>query len=404
MVRLVVFMVVMPVLWILLHIYMDRRLVRGSALGRTARLLARIPIVLSAVMPVVAMSGTRLGLATWLARPLAMLGFFFMGLSSIVLVLLVAIDLGRLVHHGWARARLRWFPRPTVDAAVAPADVDPGRRGFFAQVANLGVVGTASTVAGVGLVQIDRTPGVVEVDVPIEGLPAALEGFRIVQMTDIHVGPTIRGEYLQRCVDVCNGLDADVVAITGDLIDGFVDQLRADVAPLAGLQAKRGVYFVTGNHEYYWDGPAWCAEVTRLGLQVLDNRHVVIERDGAKLLLAGITDVSAGSMVADHASDPVKALVGAPAVDLKIVLAHQPRSVFAAAAAGFDLQISGHTHGGQYFPMNLLVYFAQPYVAGLERHESMWIYVSRGTGYWGPPTRVGAPPEITLLRLVRAPA
>lgn len=261
MIRLVVFMVVMPVLWVLLHVYMDRRLLRDTALGRTGRLVARVPIVLSAVMPVIAMSGTRLGMVEWLARPLAMLGFFFMGLSSIVLVLLVAIDLGRLVSYGWARARLKWFPAPT--RASTPSGVDAGRRGFFGQVANLGVVGTASTVAGVGLVQIDRTPDVVEVDVPIDGLPAELEGFRIVQMTDIHVGPTIRGEYLRRCVEVCNGLDADIVAVTGDLIDGFVDQLRVDVEPLADLKATSGVYFVTGNHEYYWDGPAWCAEIGR---------------------------------------------------------------------------------------------------------------------------------------------
>lgn len=389
-------MFVMPVLWIALHVYMDRRLVRGSALGKGGKRVARALIVVAAFLPVVAMSSGRLGLSPAIAQPLYMPGFFLLGISSIVLVLLVAIDIGRLAHAGFGRVRLRWSPRreaPTVDA---------GRRGFFAQVANMGVVGTASGVAGIGILQIDRTPAVLEVDVPIANLPAALEGFRIVQMTDIHVGPTVRGEYLDRCVEVCNGLGADIVAVTGDLIDGFVEQLGHETAVLGKLQSKHGTYFVTGNHEYYWDGPAWCAEMTRIGLQVLDNRHVVIERDGARLLLAGVTDVSAGQMVPEHASDPVKACGGAPSCDVKILLAHQPRSVFAAAEAGYDLQISGHTHGGQYFPMNLLVYLAQPYVAGLAKHDDMQIYVSRGTGYWGPPTRVGSPPEITLLRLVRA--
>ena len=399
--RLLIFMLVMPVLWIALHVYMDRRLVRGAALGVWGRRVGRASIVTAAVMPIVAMSAGRLGLSPIEAQPLSMTGFFLFGLSSVVLVLLVAMDVGRLGLAGYGRARLAWW-RPAVAASALGSPRDPGRRGFFGQVANLGVVGTASGVAGLGLVQIGRTPGVLEVEVPIANLPVAFEGFRIVQMTDIHVGPTIRGEYLERCVAACNELDADLVAVTGDLVDGFVDQLRDEVAPLGKLRGKHGTYFVTGNHEYYWDGLAWCAEVARLGLRVLDNTHVVIEKDGARLLLAGVTDVSAGQMVAEHASDPARACADAPACDVKILLAHQPRSVFAAASAGYDLQISGHTHGGQYFPMNLLVYLAQPYVSGLARHEDMWIYVSRGTGYWGPPTRIGAPPEITLLRLVRA--
>lgn len=398
--RLLVFMFVMPILWIALHVYMDRRLVRDAALPPWGKRVARTLVVLAALLPVVAMSSGRLGMPPAIAKPLYMPGFFLLGMSSIVLVLLLAIDIGRLGYAGYGRARLKWFPRPPA-AEIDPA-FDGGRRGFLAQVANLGVVGTATGVAGIGVLQIDRTPDVLEVDVPIANLPAALEGFRIVQMTDIHVGPTVRGEYLDRCVEVCNGLDADIVAVTGDLIDGFVEQLGPEVASLGRLQSKHGTYFVTGNHEYYWDGLAWCAEMVRLGLQVLDNRHVVIEKDGAQLVLAGITDISAGGMVPAHASDPAKACAGAPTGVPKILLAHQPRSVFAAAEAGYDLQISGHTHGGQYFPMNLLVYLAQPYVSGLAMHDKMQIYVSRGTGYWGPPTRVGAAPEITLLRLVRA--
>ncbi|HET6582481.1 MAG TPA: metallophosphoesterase, partial [Nannocystaceae bacterium] len=318
-----------------------------------------------------------------------------MGLSSVALVMLIAVDLVRLGAWLWMRFRV-WRHRR---AGGLGAPADPGRRGFFGQLAHMGVVGTASGVAGFGFFEARRTPDVVEVEVPIAGLPAALDGFRIVQLTDIHVGPTIRGDYLRRCVEVANSLSADIIAVTGDLIDGFVPMLRDEVAPLGALAAKEGVFFVTGNHEYYWDGPAWCDEVARLGLTVLCNEHRVIDRDGARLLLAGVTDISAGTMVPEHGSDPTRAKAGAPECDVRVLLAHQPRSVFAAAKAGYDLQISGHTHGGQYFPMNLLVYLAQPYVAGLERHDDMWIYVSRGTGYWGPPSRVGAPAEITLLRL-----
>jgi uncharacterized protein len=389
------FMVVMPILWIGLHVYMDRRLVGHSPWSRRAKLATRAVIVASALGPVAAMVLLRSGATGAVVDALQLVGYMLMGLSSVALVMLVAVDLVRLGAWAWSRVRVWLHRRSVVDAPPS----DPARRGFFGQLAHMGVVGTASGVAGFGFFEARRTPDVVEVDVPIDGLPAALDGYRIVQLTDIHVGPTIRGEYLRRCVDVANSLAADAIAVTGDLVDGFVPMLRADVAPLGDLRAKDGVFFVTGNHEYYWDGPAWCAEVERLGLRVLSNAHAVIERDGATMLLAGVTDISAGTMVPEHASDPKKACSGAPDCDVRILLAHQPRSVFAAAKAGYHLQISGHTHGGQYFPMNLLVYLAQPYVAGLERHEDMWIYVSRGTGYWGPPARMGAPAEITLLRL-----
>jgi hypothetical protein len=159
---------------------------------------------------------------------------------------------------------------------------------------------------------------------------------------------------------------------------------------------------VTGNHEYYWGAEAWCAAVEALGLRVLLNRHVVLHHDEAPLVLAGVTDPTAARHVPAHASDVDAALVGAPSGVLRLLLAHQPRSIYAAAAAGVDLQLSGHTHGGQFFPMNLLVHLVQPYVAGLALHERTWIYVSRGTGYWGPPNRLGSPSEVTLLRLRRA--
>jgi predicted MPP superfamily phosphohydrolase len=187
--------------------------------------------------------------------------------------------------------------------------------------------------------------------------------------------------------------------LTGDLVDGSVDQLGYDVAPLAQVQSRSGNFFVTGNHEYYSGVIEWVEEVRRLGFTVLLNEHQVIARGKANLLLAGVTDYRGGNFLTSHRSDPQKALEGAPAADVKILLAHQPKNIFAAARAGYDLQISGHTHGGQFFPWNLLVGFAQPYVYGLHTHENTQIYVSRGTGYWGPPVRVGSPSEITLIAL-----
>ncbi|HYD61130.1 MAG TPA: metallophosphoesterase [Noviherbaspirillum sp.] len=255
----------------------------------------------------------------------------------------------------------------------------------------------------VGFLNARRTAAVVDVDVPIAGLPDGLHGFIIAQISDIHVGPTIKRGYLDPIVDAVNALEADVIAVTGDLVDGSVRRLAQHTAPLARLRARHGAYFVTGNHDYYSNAHEWIPEVRRLGLKVLLNEHVVLEHRGSSLLLAGVTDYSAHHFVESHRSDPHAAMAGAPgSVGAKVLLAHQPRSAHAAADAGFDLQLSGHTHGGQFLPWNFFVTMQQPYVAGLKRLRNMWIYISRGTGYWGPPKRFGAPSEITRVRLVRA--
>jgi uncharacterized protein len=254
----------------------------------------------------------------------------------------------------------------------------------------------------VGLV-IARRPRLVDVDIPIAHLPKALWGFSIAQISDLHVGATIKRGFVERIVARVNRLNADLIAITGDLVDGSVRDLSPHTAPLADLGARHGVYFVTGNHEYYSGERAWTAELRRLGLTVLKNQHVILQHDGAALLLAGITDFTAHHFDPAQRSDPAGALHGAP-IDIgpKILLAHQPSSAVAAAAAGYDLQISGHTHGGQFWPWNLFVRYFQPFTAGLNRLKNLTVYVSRGTGYWGPPNRFIVPAEITRLRLVCA--
>jgi predicted MPP superfamily phosphohydrolase len=283
-----------------------------------------------------------------------------------------------------------WFLPQSVDVEVT-------------RLSAIGVVGLAAFATLIGYINARRRARIVEVEVPIKDLPPALHGFSIAQISDTHVGPTIRRDYVEAIVAAVNGLNADVVAVTGDLVDGSVRELVTHVEPLAGLKAKDGTYFVTGNHEYYSGERAWTNELRRMGLHVLMNEHVVLERGDAKLVLAGVTDYSAHHFDPAQRSDPSAALAGAPQdAGAKVLLAHQPRSAAAAASAGFDLQLSGHTHGGQFWPWNLFVRLQQPFTAGLDRLGSLWIYTSRGTGYWGPPKRFGAPSEITRIRLVPA--
>ncbi|HZA94775.1 MAG TPA: metallophosphoesterase [Burkholderiaceae bacterium] len=265
------------------------------------------------------------------------------------------------------------------------------------------VVPAAATLMTLwGLVNARRTARVVKVDVPIVNLPASLDGFTIAQISDIHVGQTIKGDYLQSIVGAVNSLQPDMVAVTGDLVDGSVAQLRSHVEPLRDLTSRHGTYFVTGNHEYYSGVTAWVSELRRLGINVLLNEHVVLQHNDHSLVIAGVTDYSGHHFDESHRSDAAAAIASAPDDVVRILLAHQPRSAAGALQAGFDLQLSGHTHGGQFWPWNFFVRLQQPFTAGLHRLQSLWVYTSRGTGYWGPPKRFGAPSEITHLRLVSA--
>jgi len=324
------------------------------------------------------------------------------GFLSFVFTLVVVRDLLWLplgiVH------KTRAFFRPSASEKMAPDAIDDlSRRGFLVKATSCGIVAAAALSTGVGVAEASRIPEVKEVTVPIPHLPRGFEGFRIVQITDLHVNPTFQRPSVEGIVKVVNDLSAHVVALTGDLVDGSVDQLSNEVAPLERISSTHGKFFVTGNHEYYSGALDWIEQLKRLGFTVLLNEHCIITHDHDRMLLAGVTDYRGGGAgLPGHRSDPHKALAGSPAAGIKVLLAHQPKSIFDAAQAGYDLQISGHTHGGQFFPWLLLVGLSQPYISGLHKHKNTQIYVSRGTGYWGPPIRVGAPSEITLLRLTSA--
>jgi len=365
----------------LLHLYVGVRLLPALPIGTLGRALGGLALCASFVL-IIAGARARRVQTSGFAANLAWIGSLEGGFFSSLAVLTVTRDI---------------FLGP---ALLFAAHAEAARLEAGSAVA-VPLIAALATI--VGFIDARRQPRVVDIEVPLPDLPPALQGFTIAQISDVHIGPTIKRDFLQGIVETVNSLRVDLVAVTGDLVDGSVEQLAVHVEPLSRLRALHGAYFVTGNHEYYSGAPAWIAELRRLGLRVLLNEHVVLTHGGAPLLVAGVTDYSAHQFDPAQRSDPEAALAGAPpGLHPRVLLAHQPRTAAAAADAGFDLQLSGHTHGGQFWPWNLFVRLQQPFTAGLNRLGKLWIYTSRGSGYWGPPKRLGVPSEIARVRLVAA--
>jgi uncharacterized protein len=379
-------------LWVLsvvVHAYVAMRLLPGvtASAGTPAGWLLGVLLLASAGLVPLALRrrrGKRTPAEIRRSDLLAWASLTLMGLFSSLFVLTLLRDAIEIVL--WLAA-LAGAPR------LLQHDHDLGAAG---------VVGLALLLTLVGLYNARKPPRVKRVDIPLKDLPPALHGFKIAQISDMHIGPTIKRPAMKYVVATINRLDVDVVAITGDLVDGNVYELSRHVAPLAGLRSRHGTFFVTGNHEYYSGVHPWLKYLPTLGVRVLLNEHVILLHHNVPIVIAGVTDFSAVSYDTSHRTDVALAITGAPRAALKVLLAHQPRSCTEAEAAGFDLQLSGHTHGGQFLPWNFFVRLQQPFTAGLHHVNDMLIYISRGTGYWGPPVRLGSPSEITLIRLVTA--
>jgi predicted MPP superfamily phosphohydrolase len=365
-----------------LHRYLWVRLARDPALPA----LAQRGVALALVALVGATIATMLlvrAAPREVVRPFAWVAYTWMGVLFFLVASLFVADVAR------------W---------LAPSPVDEARRTLFARAA-------AALAGVVALGAASKAAANVRGPVAIARVPVTLprlrgeRAWRMAQISDVHIGPTLGREWLAGVVDRMNAERPDIVVITGDLVDGSVEALAEHVAPLARLVAPHGVFFVTGNHEYYSGASAWCAHLGSLGIRVLRNECVTVGGEEEGFTLAGVDDWTAhqfARLAPGHRHDLEAALRGAPEGRAIVLLAHQPKSVREAAPRGVDLQLSGHTHGGQLFPFNFLVRFQQPHVAGLERvSDRTQIYVSRGTGYWGPPMRLGAPAEITLLTLQR---
>jgi predicted MPP superfamily phosphohydrolase len=366
------------------HYYLWARLVRDTVLPPAWQRLGTATVVALYLLVPVSFFLRRTGHA-W-AVPLIWVSSVWLGLLLFFLVVLAFGDAGRGAVALAAKL-----------GRVEPAD--PERRRLLARLFGLAVLvatgglSAAAVRSGLARVALRR------VEVRLRRLPKELDGLMLVQLTDVHVGPTIGRAFIEDIVARTNALAPDVIAITGDLVDGSVEDLREAVAPLAGLRARYGVYFVTGNHEYYSGAPEWCEELGRLGIRVLRNERVSIGDGAASFDLAGIDDAHAHQFGHGHGADLPRAVAGRDPERELVLLAHQPRAVFDAVKHGVGLQLSGHTHGGQIWPWMYAVRLQQPVVKGLARFGETQVYVSSGTGYWGPPMRLGAPAELTRVTL-----
>ncbi|MEU6716778.1 metallophosphoesterase [Nonomuraea sp. NPDC046802] len=410
-------MIVIAVLFVALvlvaHSYLWHRLVRRTTgPGRVRKTLTWVLAVLFVVL-VTTFVGTRMGLESWVAWP----GFIWLALMFYMVVILAVLEVPRAVAGVLLRRAERrqepvvapepvavpaGAPAPAEEASATPAPVAvaPMSRRLFlerttAAMAGVGALGTV----GYGMTSALGDPVIEPVKVALPKLDPRLNGLRFAVVSDIHLGPLTGIGHAERIVRMINGLEADVVAIVGDLVDGSVAELGALARPLKSLESRYGAYFVTGNHEYFApEGPGeWIEELGELGVRSLRNERVEIRHQGAVLDLAGVNDL--GGAASGDGPDFEKALGGRDTSRSTVLLAHQPVQVDQAARHGVDLQLSGHTHGGQITPFNLVVGLQQRVVAGLAEVDGVQVYVTRGAGFWGPPVRVGAPPEITMLEL-----
>jgi predicted MPP superfamily phosphohydrolase len=285
-------------------------------------------------------------------------------------------------------------------AAAAPEGL--GANGSAPGLRAAAVVAIALLAGAVGMRSALRPPAHRRLEIELARWPRALDGFRIAQISDLHLGSILGRRFAEHVVSRVNALDPDLVAVTGDLVDGSVRRLADEVAPVAGLRARYGVFVVTGNHDHYSGADSWADAWRALGLRVLRNERVSISAGGAAFDLIGVDDHH-GGLMDGGGEDLERALEGRDPGDPAILLAHDPTTFRRSAARGIDLQLSGHTHGGQIWPFGLLVRLAVPHVAGRHRRRGAQLYVSRGTGFWGPPMRLLAPAEISEIVLRSAP-
>jgi predicted MPP superfamily phosphohydrolase len=391
------FIVILSAVLGLMTFYLWRRLVKDTTgPGRTRWILTAALLALTGLLVATLVLPRVTGVpeSAWLAWP----GYLWLGLLAYLFLTLLVLEPVRLVLRGWVKRK-----PPAVDAIpTAPREPAPtpavNRRVFIARASAVAAGAASVGLVGVGAANALGPPDLLQVPVRLRRLDSAFNGFRIAVVSDIHLGPLSGRAHTERIVRMINEAESDLVAIVGDLVDGTVEELGSAAEPLRDLSSREGTFFVTGNHEYFVDDTSsWLCELERLGVAPLQNENTAIRRGGAAFDLVGVNDIAGKSRSAPPDFD--RAMAGVNSSGPTVLLAHQPVQVQDAAARGVDLQLSGHTHGGQMWPFHYIVGAVQPSLAGLSTVGDTQLYVSRGAGFWGPPVRVGAPPDISVLTL-----
>ncbi len=382
--RIVLFLAIVLVVVVGAHVYLYRRLFRDTTEDRRIRRAGAIALGVAAASLFLARS-VFARIHTSLGDALALAAWSWMGVGLYLGMSLAAFHLVRRIDS-WRRRR------------TGEAPVSAERRQLLARAAVGGAAVVAAGFSAYGVRRAFAPPLIDELAVRIPRLHRAFDGLRIVQVSDIHIGDVLGRPFLAEMVDRCNALRPDLVAITGDLVDGRVDQIASTIAEVQRLRSRFGTYVSTGNHEYYSGDVAWCAALERMGLTVLRNRTVTLRDGDARLDLVGVDDY--GQRDRPRGWNLDAAVAGRDPEHAAVLLAHQPRAVDQAVDKGIGLQLSGHTHGGQLFPITGLVSALWTYSAGLYRVGDAHVYVHRGTGFWGPPMRIGSPPEIAAITLM----
>ena len=383
----IIFFSTVTIIVLSIHYYLWLRLIRDTGLSGLYKDIGTYSLIAFTLSFPIALLADRI-LPLKYSFSLLWLSYLWLGVMMLLFFLLFSIDMIKIVIYIFQKLTM-----------AGEEIANPERREFVSGL----IASAASTIvlisSGIGVKNYYSNAVVKKFNVSLKGLPEALKGFKIVQISDLHLGQMMTKKILEQIVDQVNSLKPDLIAITGDLADGSTAKLLNEANPLKNLKAEKGIYFVTGNHEYYSGVENWTLAIDKMGIKVLNNENIKIRREDDYFYLAGVTDHEGKNFGQEHASDFKKALSGLENGKKKILLAHQPIAVQKASEYGTDLVLAGHTHGGQIWPFNYFVYLQQPYLKGFYDYNGTKLYVNQGTGCWGPPVRLGSKNEITQIIL-----